>query len=211
MAAQYKTTTPPAVEPVTTAEAKTHARIFVVDAAEDAYVDSLIAAAREKLEGDVCRAFVTRSVEARLDAFPDPPIDYATSLGRFAPPTAPIALLYPPLQSVESISYVDADGVTQTLDPADYVVTPGTPGTIAPAPGKAWPTAIDRPGAVTIAFTAGFGADATAVPEVAKLVVKILVAHWYDRREPIVTGTIVAQVPHMVDALSDSLRWGSYP
>jgi uncharacterized phiE125 gp8 family phage protein len=210
MAAQYTITTPPAVDPVTLAEAKQHARNFIDDDADDAYMTSLIVAAREKLEGSVCRSFITRSVEARLDGFPATGRTSATYLGRSSTSAEPLRLLYPPLQSVESITYIDADGDERTLDPAAYVVVPGTPGIVAPAPGASWPATIDRPGSVVVAFTAGYGDDPADVPEVAKLVIKILVSHWYDRREPIAAGSF-ATLPFMVDALSDSLRWGEYP
>lgn len=186
----------PDSEPVTLDEAKRHARIFVDDdQAEDDSISALIVAAREKLESKVSRAFVSRSVEAYFPSFP------TCDGGR-------IRLPRPPLASVESITYVDHDGVIQTIDPADYAVSVGTPGTVRPAPGKGWPTSIGGfDSAVKITYTAGYG-DPSAVPAVAKLCIKILVAHWYDRREPIVTGTIVAGIPFTVDALADALRWG---
>lgn len=217
---KYKVVSPPVLEPVTLAEAKQHARLYVDDGTEDAYVSSLVTAAREKLEATVCRAFITQTIQATFDGFSHCSHgDYdGVSLwrSRFGVPfqhirADAIQLLYPPIQSVDSITYVDANGDTQTIDPGDYQVNVGTPGSVSPASGKSWPTPANLPDSVRVTFKAGYGDSATDVPEVVKLVVKIMVAHWYDRREPIVTGTIIAQVPFMVDALSASLRWGEYP
>jgi uncharacterized phiE125 gp8 family phage protein len=193
----YKITTPPAADPVALAEARNHARVFVDDDQVDALLTGYVKAATAKLEGLVCRSFVARQVLAILDGFP--------CEGR------PIRLLYPPLASVESITYLDGSGIQQELDPSAYdVEADTTPGLIHPAAGKSWPSALRREGSVRVAFTAGYG-DASAVPDVAKLCIKIMAAHWYDRREPIVTGSVVADVPYMIDALADDLRWGRYP
>jgi len=196
---QYKVVTPPATEPCSLAELRQHMRVFVQDDNEDAYIASLGKTARELLEAKVCRSLVTQTLDAKLDGFP-------TTDDR-APQT--IKLLYPPLQSISSINYIDPDGVEQTLSPSTYAVAEGTPGLVARL-ANSWPSTSDRPGSVTVRFVAGYG-DADDVPEVAKLCVKIMAAHWYDRREPIVTGTIVATLPFMLDSLAASLFWGSYP
>jgi uncharacterized phiE125 gp8 family phage protein len=194
-----KVVTPPDAEPVTLDEAKRHARIFIdADADENLFIASLIVAAREKLESKLSRAFVSRTMEATLSAFP------TADCGL-------IRLPKPPLLSVESITYIDADGVN-TIDPSAYAVDEGTPGTVQSAPGSGWPILPAAfPSAVKIRYTAGYGAPAD-VPAVAKLCIKMLVAHWYDRREPIAAGSF-ADIPYTVDSLLDSLRWGgeSFP
>jgi uncharacterized phiE125 gp8 family phage protein len=197
MMKEYKVVTPPSVEPVTLDELKRHCRVFTDDDGEEAYLTSLGKAAREYLEVRTCRSFVSQTIDAALDGFPE-----SSSL--------PIKLLYPPLQSVTSITYVDGSGATQTLAEGDYTVVSGTPGLVTPAYGESWPATSDRPGSVVVRFVAGYG-DAAAVPEAAKLCIRWLVGQWYEQRQPITTGTIVAETPYMLDALAASLFWGSYP
>jgi uncharacterized phiE125 gp8 family phage protein len=193
---EYKVVTPPSVEPVSLAELRQHMRVFAQDDDEDAYITALGKAAREYLEVRTCRSFVTQTIDATLDGFPE-----SSSL--------PIKLLYPPLQSVESVSYVDGDGATQTLAEGDYTVVSGTPGLVMPAFGKSWPAASVRPGSVVVRFVAGYGDDADSVPETAKLLIKILAGTWYDRREA-VSDVAATPVPFMIDTLAASLFWGCY-
>lgn len=97
------------------------------------------------------RALVNRPMRVTLDWFPD--------AIRLASPTF----------SVEAVRYLDAAGVTQTLDPADYYIDMVTkPGYIVPAAGKAWPATTSRVNAVAVDFTAGYGPDDTTVPSEAK-------------------------------------------
>ncbi|APW60478.1 head-tail connector protein [Paludisphaera borealis] len=189
--------TPPAIEPVTLAEAKLHARIYGDLTDDDALVTSLIVAAREKLEAMTSRSFISRTLTATFDGFPS----CASGVLR---------LPYPPLQSVASITYADESGAAQTLDPSVYTVSDGTPGLVMLANGKSWPAAAKQIASVKVQFVAGYGATADDVPEVAKLIIRILVASWFDRREATISGTIIADVPWTVAALADALRWGAY-
>jgi hypothetical protein len=54
---------------------------------------------------------------------------------------------------------------------------------------------------VTIAALVGDGASSRV-----KHAVKMLVAHWYENRRAVVTGTITAEVPIAVEALLSSER-----
>src|SRR4051812_14557808 len=53
--------TDPAIEPVSTAEARTHLRTYDNDASEDDYIDSLVAVAREMVEDHTGRALIDQS------------------------------------------------------------------------------------------------------------------------------------------------------
>jgi hypothetical protein len=68
-----------------------------------------------------------------------------------------IVLPFPPLISVDAITYVDAGNATQTLDPASYdVLGLGDRGTLRPAFNKVWPATSWRRESVTIRFTCGY-------------------------------------------------------
>lgn len=175
--------TPPATEPVTLAEVKTRLRID--DATDDAGVTRLIAAATKYAESITRRAFVTQKWALTLDAFP----------------CGSITLPLPPLQSVEEISYIDSAGATVVLPSTEYLVDKnGMIGMIHRAYQKQWPTTREQPMAVTIKFTAGYGA-AAAVPSDLASALMLLVAHWDQNREPVVVGTIVSSVPLSVESL----------
>ena len=100
-------TVAPAEEPVTTAEAKLHLRVDHGD--EDAYIDTLVATARQHIELVTRRAMVDTTFTLKMDAFPT----------EIRPPRSP-------LSSVSSITYVDTDGATQTLSASVYSVDTDT-------------------------------------------------------------------------------------
>ncbi|HEY1118192.1 MAG TPA: head-tail connector protein [Acidimicrobiales bacterium] len=179
----------PDVEPITPDEVKAHARILTD--AEDALIAKLIPAARRRAESRCNRSFAVQTYELTLDGFP--------SWRR------PLELPRPPLVAVESVAYLATDGTLETLDPSACRVVPGTPGLVAPAAGASWPATLETPGAVKVRYSAGWSAE--ELPEDARLALLMLVAHWYDRREPIVVGTIVAELPMGVADLLDGVDW----
>lgn len=129
-------------EPVTAAEVKTLTGIDGTDF--DARIALLIPAIRQQAEQYTARSFAVNTWQIKLDAFP-----------------AEIRLLWPPVVSVSSITYVDTAGVTQTMDAANYSVdTHSEPGWILPAYGLDWPDTYDTANAVTVNYTAGEGASA---------------------------------------------------
>jgi hypothetical protein len=180
--------TPPVHEPVDLVEMKEYLR--VLSPAEDRLISALIREARLQFDGEFAwfnRAVVTQTWQLTLDGFPSM---YWNMYGAMLPPYAYITMLrddaivvpLPPLQSVQSITYVDQDGVLQTLDPTAYLVDTQTePGEIAPAYGTIWPVTRAQMNAVTVTFTAGYG-TAPAVPEDIKVWIKQAVAYRYDNR-----------------------------
>jgi uncharacterized phiE125 gp8 family phage protein len=164
-------TAPPA-EPVTVAEMKTHLRIDHSD--HDTYIATLIAAAREHLDGPfgiLGRAIVEQTWDYYLDAFPV---------------LSSLRMPLPSLISVGSVKYYDTDQVLQTLDSADYTVDAvSAPGWIVIGDGG-WPSTYDMINAVIVRFTAGWASDSASppdyganVPETLKLAIKLMVAAQY--------------------------------
>lgn len=216
--------TPPAAEPVTLDEAKLHARVLYDD--DDALISSLIVAARKYCETAIKTALVTQSWTLMLDGFASAGGYYNRSIrdvwasmgslpygagfypGMIPNSTGLIDVPLPPLQSVEAVQYYDFEGTLQTVDPAAYNVSLGTPGRIQPAYSKVWPIARPTIDAVQIQFTSGYG-DATTVPENVKVAIKMMVAHWYENREA-VSAVSMAAVPMCVDALLSPSDPGIY-
>ena len=178
-----KETVAPAEEPVTTAEAKLHLRVDHGD--EDAYIDTLVATARQQIEAITRRALVNTPFALKLDAFPT----------EIRPPRSP-------LSSVSSITYVDTDGATQTLSVSVYSVDTDTePGRISLAFEQSWPDIREQNNAVVITFVAGYGSAATDVPAALRETVKLLLAHYYEFRQPVISGTIATKIPLHIESL----------
>jgi uncharacterized phiE125 gp8 family phage protein len=217
-----KVVTPPAAEPLSLLEAKSWVR-SVIDA-EDADVLALIRAARQRAEKETERALVTQTLRLTLDRFPD--VGYygrrsiATAWGRTATRTPDVGSLFdgeliylprPALQSVLGVTYVDTQGVTQTLDPSAYQVdAESEPGRLMPAYGQVWPATRDQLNAAAVTYLAGYG-DAAAVPEEIKLAMRLMIGHWYEHREEVGFATLAtAPIPLGAAALLSSYWAGTY-
>lgn len=183
--------TPATTEPVTRAEAKLFLRIDNTD--EDATVDSLIVAARQYAETRTRRQFIT-----------------ATWLKTFSCLPFQLTLDYPPLIAVTTFQYYDLDGALQTLSSTQYLVDTVTePGQVVRAYQVVWPFIRQRPDAVQVTYTAGYGSTAAYVPEGIKLAMKLLMGHWWENRETTAPG-IVTNLPLAAEAILDSYSCGAY-
>lgn len=174
-------------EPVALADLKTHLRLDPSATDEDGYLAILGMAARRACEHRIHRAVVGTTATLTLDAFPTPPI-----AGLGIPLEAQqhdglyIDLEGGTVASVTSVSYFDAAGVTQTIDPATYLADLSQiPARIAPV--AAWPIAKPRPAAVTIAYVISplSPDDLTMV----KQAIFLLVENWYSNRGAAVVDT----------------------
>lgn len=184
-----KLITAPTEEPVTLVEAK--AWIRVDGATEDALIGALITAARQYVERQAQIAILPQTWRAQFDCWPDAAPD---GRGGFLPPV--LQLPRPPLVSVTTLKYFPADGSDQvTMDAAEYQVDDVSyPGRVAPAPDESWPAlASGRLGAVQIDYVAGY-ANPAAVPMCIRQAILLIVAHWYEHRESVLTGTISKEV-----------------
>lgn len=139
------------------------------------------------------RALITQTWQLTLDSFRDCKngAEWDCRLGWV------VNLPAPPLISVSGtdaasptpntlgVSYVDIDGATQSLTvTTDFLVDTGRePGRIALAYGKVWPTTRNQAGAVTITFTAGYGATGASVPAEIKGALRAAVAYRALNRE----------------------------
>lgn len=181
----------PATDPVTLAEVKAHIRVD--HTAEDDRIAEYILAATQRLDGrdgSLGLCLITQSWALTLDAF-----------------TAEIAIPLPPCQSIDAITYVDPDGVTQTLDAGAYQafgLGSADGAKVRPAYGTSWPAIRNQPDAVAITFTAGFGDNASDVPEPIRTAIKMRVGHLYEHRESVIVGSgFVTETP---DGAEDFVR-----
>ena len=172
--------------PVTTAEAKLHAKIDT--AADDTLVDALITAATEMAEQRIGRAIMPQVWELTLDAFPD-----AFELTRV------------PVTAVTALTYVDANGATQTLSNTLYSLDNADQfgsSYVVPVYNGAWPDSRAQVNAVSLQYTAGY-ANAAAVPEPIKTWIKIMVSTMYEHRESEVVDRSTLTTLGFVDRLLD--------
>jgi uncharacterized phiE125 gp8 family phage protein len=183
-----KLVSPPLIEPVTLAEAKAHLRLDTD--ADDAYVSALITTARERVELFLRRALITESFDYTLDGFPTN--------------RRSIDIPRPPLQSVESVKYIDTAGTLQALAAESYVVDCASNeiGRVALACNQFWPFALCSINAVVIRFTAGYGDAMEDVPRAIRHGILIEISNLYENREDIVSGQSIGML-----SLSERLLW----
>lgn len=187
-----KLITAPALEPITLEQAKAHLRVEVND--DDLLIGSLITAAREAAEHETQRALMPQTWDLTLTAFP----------------AGAIRLPKPPMASITSIQYIDADGALQTMAEADYLLSQHSEAAeISPVYGADWPTAREQPGAVTVRYVAGYP-DADSVPAQIKAWMLLRIGALYENRESVVNGTISQDLGSgFVDRMLDAYKvWG---
>ena len=152
----------PAADVVTVAELK--AQVRLLSSEEDAVLRGYLDAATGHLDGYagvLGRALVAQTWVLHLAGFP--------ACGRIELPLAPLI-------SVGSVAYVDADGATQTLSASVYEAHAGPRAELTLADGQSWPSTAARARAVSVTFTAGYGAAGEDVPAPLRLAVTLQAA-----------------------------------
>jgi uncharacterized phiE125 gp8 family phage protein len=156
--------TPPAELAVSLLEAKQNLGFRIAATDDDARIRAWIEGITAHAEHYTGRAVINQTWRVTLDRFPDA-----------------IQLAMPPLVSVTSLKYLDAEGVEQTLDPQDYLIDAvSEPGYAVPAPGKTWPSTADQINAVKVEYVAGYGTDSTATPAAIRLYILAKLAEQFD-------------------------------
>lgn len=192
--------TAPSSEPITLAEAKTHLRI--THGLEDDYINLLIKVAREKFEKDTERVCVQTTYELYLDSL--------TYNDQF---NCDVVLFKCPIISVDEVAVL-ADDTTSTYTPISSDTyksdVKGEPGRIL---FSTFPDYGDQMNAIRITFKAGYAplvesvTDLTKVPEQAKQAMKLLIGHFYENRQNVVTGTQVNEVPMTYQYLMEQFKY----
>ena len=179
---ELKVITPPAAEPLSTAEAKLHLRVD--HASDDTLISALIVAAREHVENYIVGSLVEQTRAVYLSAWP----------------YSPFRLPCGPVQGIDPVKYTDSDGVEHTVSEDLYYLSPG--GELCIEPFESWPTARLRgPGAIEITYTPGYEPVVTVIPgegddpdteetdydanipQAIKQAMLLLIGEWYEQRE----------------------------
>lgn len=171
-------------EPVTTAAAKLHMR--VEHDADDVLIDGLIVAARAMIEKMTGTRMVTQTV--------------AFKTGNWA---AMAQLPVAPISAISAISYIDSGGLAQTLSGSIYEARlAGLQPSVVLKYSNSWP-GIQAGSEITVTAVAGYGVAGEQPAEIL-LAIKMLAAHWYERRES--AGDQMAEIPFGVSALIENSR-----
>lgn len=159
----------PVALPLTLPECLVHLRADADGGPNDQYVSSLIPVAVAACEERINRTLISTVWRLQLDAFPA---------------SGEIALRMGPVISVQSVAYKDAAGAVQPLGSSAYVLDGDSlPARLVPAVGAVWPATQDGAiNAVTVTYTAGFGATAAAVPAPIRHWLLLAVAEMYETR-----------------------------
>ena len=192
--------TAPAVEPVTLSEAKAHLRVDT--ATDDAYISSLITAAREWCEQYLDSTLVHTQWVMRFDRFPP---DGTMDIELPRPPMATAGTT-----TAVALTFTFENGTTATYSTASFRVDrDGVPGTVKTLYGQTWPPHLQDDNAISVTWWGGYGASGTSVPAAIRHAMLMLVGMWYERRMAAdsMSGN---EIPFGVQSLLDSQKWGSY-
>lgn len=166
--------TPPAVEPVSLPELKEYLRMDPGDDSQDVTIQGLAMAARSWAEVFTGRRFVKQTWRLLMDFFPGY-IDLKLAGQRTSSPFVSgsnavlvgiryaIVLSFPPVRSIVSFVYQDANGNVTVMDPSSGYVADieSNPARLTPPFGQMWPVARVVVNAVQIDYELGYAQPLT--------------------------------------------------
>ncbi len=172
---------PPAVEPVSLAEAKAWLRVETT--AEDEIVGALIASARLVVESLTRRFLVAQTWRLVFDAWP----------------VGNLTLPFSPVRSVVVRTF-DANGAASTAPIENYSIDQYAGEarlrfiSAPPQPGR-------QTAGIEIDVEAGFATTASGVPAPLRQAMRLLIARWYENRGDVEADADMARTPASVAAL----------
>jgi uncharacterized phiE125 gp8 family phage protein len=157
--------TPPALEPLTLAEAKRWLRVDHPE--DDALIGALIKGARERVEARIGRALISQGWRVTLDRWP---VDGAVQL--------PIG----PALAVTAVRVVDQAGVFQPLAPASWRLDARLEPPMLFVPSPLHPAPARPRGGIEIDVTAGYGPAPADLPEALRQAIRLILGHAFEHR-----------------------------
>lgn len=176
---------------VSRAQAKAHLRVDFTD--DDTLIDTLIQTAHERLDGwngELGNALTTQTWRADYDKFPG---------------NRRLDLPFGPVQSA-TIAYYDTDNAVQSYSAFSLHEDETNPFLWRDYDQDDWPGTYNRPDAVQVTFVAGYGDNASDVPEPIYHAMLLMIGHWYENREQTVIGQAVNEIPLGVMPLIENYR-----
>jgi len=175
---------------VTEDEANLHCRVEPGVAEDAPLIRALILAARNYVENQLNRSLITQTWALVLDTFPS---------------ANEIMLPKGDVQSVTSVTtYDEADDSSVFTTDGYRVDTYGDRITLVD--GYSWPSDLRAHNGVIVTYVAGYGDEPEDVPGGIRQAILMLVAHWYENREAVATGTINTVIKLGVDAALSGYR-----
>ena len=148
--------------PVSVADLKDHLNVAQSDSSQDDKIESLIEAAKERLERDIDRILMSSTFVLNGPSFVDP-----------------LRISLKPVTNVLSVKYYDTDATLQTLDPSDYRFISSSQELVPAIDGEFPSSSEGMPDSVQIEFAAGYGADADCIPRMIQAAIKLCVGKWF--------------------------------
>tara|TARA_R110002050_G_scaffold179110_3_gene312316 strand:- start:1401 stop:1991 length:591 start_codon:yes stop_codon:yes gene_type:complete len=187
------TSTPSSILVVSLIEAKLHCKIDVTT--DDSLITNLISAATHLSEEYTNRFFINTDVTMVCSDWIDldwlfknnVTFDYSTNTIKYYAPN-------------------DGNSLT-TWDSSNYnVLSEYQPTKVSLIENKSFPDIQQRPDAISITYTAGYGASASDVPQEIKQAILLTIGNWYANRESVVVGRIATELPLNVKWLLDTYK-----
>jgi len=182
----------PATEPITLEQARDFLRLDTFGSPathpDDALITVFISAARSWCETYMNHSIPYRTVTATYDKFSGDYLD----------------LQEWPVTSVDSVTYVDSDGVTQTWDSSNYVLdSVSVPCRLYRAVGVDWPNTQSQINVVNVQFNAGYtdtiSPNDYPTPTEVTHGIYLMLAHFYENRQQV--GKKLESMPYGVESL----------
>jgi uncharacterized phiE125 gp8 family phage protein len=165
----------PSSLPVSVAECKRHLRIYHSD--EDDIIELYLNAAISHLDG--AQGWLGRSIVAQT---------WSQQFDHFE---CTLRLDVAPVSEITALSYIDSQGVEQTVADSDYaLINGGSAPEIRFHQTFAHPAVSQERPAVTATFLSGYGEDAE-VPAAIKVGILLMVGDMYQEREAKVSGSLI--------------------
>lgn len=179
----FRVVTPPAAEPLTVNQVRDD--LGLGDDPPAGVIERMIKSARELAEAYTGRAFITQTLAMQLDTFPHAPMPWWDGVRQGArralASDGPISLYSAPVQAITEITYVDQGNTSRTVDADTYYLDNVVePNRVLLIEGASWPVDPRTRAAVTITYTAGYGATSASLPAI---VAEALLAHLRDMFE----------------------------